>query len=208
MIYRDKGELIRKLIQPEDVVLDIGFYGQGTGPEREDWVHHLLQRRAKEVWGIDLEYDETTFPSSLGRYARANAESFSLGRTFDVIFAGDVIEHLSNPGQFLDAARGHLAPGGRLILTTPNTFNLFNLTEKLTKDEPTVNPDHTFYFNRKTLGVLLGKNGWKVDSVGYLYTLGALHEESWKKKLLNVIYGALAQFTPKFVETLVVVAQV
>ena len=123
------------------------------------------------------------------------------------VFAGDVIEHLSNPGLFLDACKNNLKPGGRVIITTPNCFNLFNLAEKITKYEPTVNSDHTFYFNTKTLKKLLEKNGWKISDASYLYTLDLKHKESWKKKILNIIYKIFSLFTNKFIETMVVIAE-
>lgn len=205
-IYQNKGALIESVVKPDDVVLDIGFYGQGITAHDTNSAHYLLKKRAAEVWGVDLEYDETIVDEP-GHYIRANAETFSIDKQFSVAFAGDLIEHLSNPGLFLDTVKKHVTPGGRLVLTTPNTFNLFNLTEKLTKDEPTVNPDHTFYFNKKTLRVLLSKNGWEVESVDYLYSLGVIHKESWKKKILNLVYKLLSRRTSKFIETLVIVAR-
>ncbi|MGB4076506.1 MAG: class I SAM-dependent methyltransferase [Minisyncoccia bacterium] len=205
-IYKDKKELIETLIPRGASVLDVGFRGQGTGPQSEGFVHALLRTRTEDLWGIDLQYEETELLGPSSHYARMSAESFSLSRRFTVLFAGDLIEHLPNPGLFLDSAKRHLEKGGCLILTTPNAFNLFNLTEKITKDEPTVNSDHTCYFNRKTLLRLLDKMGWEVDEVSYLFTLGPLHKESLKKKLLNLVYSVLARCTPKFVETLVVVA--
>ena len=38
--------------------------------------------------------------------------------TFDVITIIDVVEHLAEPGELLDAALPHLAPGGSLIIAT------------------------------------------------------------------------------------------
>lgn len=206
-IYKHKEELVTALIPENASVLDVGFYGQGTGPDTPGWVHARIASRPGKTFGIDLEYDEHKLPAPEERYARMSAESFSLPERFDRIFAGDLIEHLSNPGLFLTAARAHLAPEGALILTTPNTFNLFNLAEKLTKEEPTVNSDHTMYFNRKTLTKLLEKNGFEVSEVSYLYTLGCTHQESFKKKILNVLYNVVSWCTPKFMETLVVVAR-
>jgi 2-polyprenyl-3-methyl-5-hydroxy-6-metoxy-1,4-benzoquinol methylase len=206
-IFPNKAALIEALVRPEDRVLDIGFWGQGVSAADANWPHRLLIGRAREVWGIDLEYDDSALPQDAGRYRRASAESFDLGgERFDLVFAGDLIEHLPNPGLFLDAAARHLAPGGRLVVTTPSAFNLFNLFEKLSKREPTVNPDHTCYFNEKTLRQLFAKCGWSVDAVRFVYSLGVRHRESWKKKAQNLLYALLAKATDKFAETIVVVA--
>ena len=206
MIYRDKRELVELLVQPTDVVLDVGFWGQGTGQSDPDWVHALLQKRASDVYGIDLDYQEEQV-SPQDHYQKTSAESAQFPVSFDVIFAGDLIEHLSNPGLFLDACARQLKKDGRLILTTPNCFNLFNLAGKLTQFDPTVNSDHVCYFTAKTLRKLLDKNGWETSSVDFLYTLHPKYQESWKKKFLNLLYALSARFTPKYMETLVIVAR-
>lgn len=205
-MYYDKLELLSKHVASTDTVLDVGFLGQGIQKNNTRWPHALLKQRAKDVYGLDLclgsEYKDNP------HYLEASAEQFAFPVKFDVIFAGDLIEHLSNPGLFLRCCAAHLNPNGRLILTTPNTFNLFNLAEKLTKREPSVNPDHTVYFNSKVLRKLLEKNGMGAREVGFLYTLGYDHAESWKKKFLNGIYWILSQFTDKFIETVVIIATI
>lgn len=208
LVFKNKVELIKTLISETDTVLDVGFWGQGKTFEDPTWPHKLIKDRASNVYGIDLVYDETVIPeASREKYKIAAAEDFSFEEKFDVIFAGDLIEHLINPGLFLDNAKKHLKPGGRLVMTTPNTFNLFVMTGKLTRPEPPINPDHTFYFNRRTIGKLLEKCGWGVSQFAFMYTLGYTHKESYKKKILNVIYFILSKFTTKFYETMVVVAQ-
>lgn len=206
VVYRNKAALIDAIVNPEDTVLDVGFLGQGIRLGEAQWPHGLMRKKAKEVYGIDLVIDRESFPDT-AHYVEASAESFSIpGVTFDVIFAGDLIEHLTNPGLFLASCKAHLKDGGKLVLTTPNAFNLFNLTEKLSKEEPTVNADHTCYFNSKTIRVLLEKSGFALERTGYVYTLEYGHKESVKKKLLNLLYGLLSRFTTKYLETLVVVA--
>ncbi|USN52697.1 MAG: methyltransferase domain-containing protein [Candidatus Nomurabacteria bacterium] len=206
MIYPNKQALIAATITPSDTVLDIGFLGQGKTPADSHWLHRTIKKIAKETYGLDLQTYETNLPQDEGRYFKQSAEHFTLPVTFDVIFAGDLIEHLSNPGLFLDACKKHLKPNGRLILTTPNTFNLFNIAEKLTKDEPTVNSDHTCYFNKKTINVLLRKNGWTTTSFDTVYSLELSHQESLKKKFLNILYRGLSRLTEKYIETLVITA--
>ncbi len=204
MVYKNKRNLIETLFKKGDRVLDIGFMGQGIKEGDSEWPHAILKSVSSEVYGLDLELPQKYKNDS--HYKASSAESFNFNAKFDVIFAGDLIEHLSNPGTFIDCVKKHLNDKGVLILTTPNTFNLFNLAEKITKNEPTTNPDHTFYFNSKVLKQLLDKNGMSVTSVDYLYTLGYKHKESWKKKILNFIYFVLSIFTDKFNETLVVTA--
>ena len=209
LVFYNKKKLIDALILPSDIVLDVGFWGQGKKMESEDWPHRLLKNKAKDIYGIDLEIDYEKIPADEKvKYFISAAEDFNLNMKFDIVFAGDLIEHVINPGLFLDNAKKHLNENGRLILTTPNTFNLFLLAGKITRPEPPINPDHTFYFNRKTLGVLLDKCGWEVERFGFMYTLDYDLKESFKKKFLNIIYKACSFFTPKYYETLVVVAKI
>ncbi|MFA4818166.1 MAG: class I SAM-dependent methyltransferase [Parcubacteria group bacterium] len=204
-IYQDKKELIADLMKNDDVVLDAGFWGQGIKSDQENWPHKLIKERAKEVYGLDLDFDQTKF--SGGNYLKGSAEYFNFPVKFDVIFAGDLIEHLSNPGQFLASCARNLKDDGRLIITTPNCFNLFNLAEKLSKAEPTVNSDHVCYFNSKTISRLLKKNNFTVGEMSFLYDSGVGFKESWKKKFLNFCYFIAAKFTTKFLETLVIIGK-
>src|SRR5205809_7922889 len=101
----------------------------------DNWVHRLLLGRAKEVYGLDVEFD----PSQVAKlphpeqYKKGTAEDFDFDVKFDVILAADLIEHLSNLGSFLAACSRNLKPGSRLLITIPNCFNLFNIASKMTK---------------------------------------------------------------------------
>lgn len=205
MIYKNKTDLIAKTVRGSDVVLDVGFLGQGIREDDPHWPHAMLRKTAGKVYGVDLKLADAYKNNPY--YQESSAENFAFPVTFNVIFAGDLIEHLSNPGLFLQCCKRHLKPDGKLILTTPNAFNLFNIAEKFTKREPTTNSDHTFYFNSKVLRTLLRKNGMDAAEVSFLYTLECPHRESFKKKALNALYWLLSTRTDKFVETLVVVAR-
>jgi len=205
-IFKNKAELIDDLIKKDETVLDIGFWGQGITINDSNWVHKLICAKSGDVFGLDIDFDQSKM-ADMSRYKKGNAEDFDFGIKFDVIFAGDLIEHLSNPGLFLKSCEKNLKPDGRLVITTPNCFNLFNLVEKISKSEPTVNRDHTCYFNLKTLYNFFGKNDWHVECSGFLFSLGGTHKESSRKKILNAVYYFCSLFTNKFVETIVVVAK-
>lgn len=52
-------------------------------------------------------------------YRAGDVAAMDLGE-FDLITSMEVIEHVANPGAFVDALAARLAPGGLLILSTPN----------------------------------------------------------------------------------------
>ena len=59
----------------------------------------------------------------------------------DVVIAGEVIEHLDDPGGFLDGLHALLATDGVLIVTTPNASGLVNTFALLANYEVN-HPDH------------------------------------------------------------------
>ena len=54
---------------------------------------------------------------------------------------------------------------------------------------------------------LLEKNVWKVDKIAFLYSLNVNYKESFKKKILNILYYLLSKITSKYITTLVIVAK-
>jgi len=208
-IFKNKNVFLQTIISKKDTVLDVGFWGQGVSADEKHWPHKYLLELANQLDGIDLFFDEKYVQkvNPNGVYIKVEAESFELSKKYSRIVAADLIEHLVNPGLFLDQCAKHLEKDGVLILTTPNAFNLFNLAGKIMNYEPATNNDHTCYFNTKTITTLLDKCGWEVSQISYLYTLGPIHRESFKKKVLNVFYKLSSRVTPKYMETMVVVAR-
>lgn len=98
---------------------------------------------------------------------RGDAETVRLDRTFEVVFAGELLEHLTCFTQFFDTVRAHLDPGGSLVLTTPNAFGVSNFVYRL-GGAVRVNDDHTCWFCRDTLRQLLAKNGFTMEQLTYL----------------------------------------
>ena len=87
-------------------------------------------------------------------------------RTFDNIVAGEFIEHLENPYQFLRTARRHLADGGRIIVSTPNPISFPCLAfELISSKRRFYSPNHTYYFCPRWVEQMLRKCGFNVDRV-------------------------------------------
>lgn len=81
-------------------------------------------------------------------------------RGLDVITAFDVIEHVPNPKDFLESAANLLAPGGHVLLYTPN-FDSFSI--KVMRDiSSLISPGHIQLFSHKALTVLGELSGFKV----------------------------------------------
>lgn len=204
VIYKNKLQLINSTIKKNATVLDIGFHGQGVSFKDPNWPHRMIRDRTENLYGLDLDFNEDMIFKK-ENYMKGNAENFSFNKKFDIIFAGDLIEHLSNPGNFLETVKEHLEKNGKLVITTPNTFNLYNIIEKIFKNEPTVNKDHICYFNYKTIKVLLERYDLKIVEKSYLYRLDVTYKKSFFKRVQDLLYFFLSIFTTKYLETLVLV---
>jgi len=146
-------------------VLDVGCT---SGSRRDDWVHAGLVRVADRVVGVDIDADAVSRARERGFDVRlADAESLLMAEEFDVVHAGELLEHLDNPRSFLAAARSRLKPGGALVLTTPNAFAISNFVYRL-GGKPRVNGDHTCWYCEDTLRQLLERNGYEIVSMAYL----------------------------------------
>jgi SAM-dependent methyltransferase len=127
---RDRFDAIAPHIVPGTAVLDLGCVDARPARRSGHTSAHapdLLFRRLVEVnpdaVGVDHDAEGVAALQSAGYHAVcANVQTLDLGWQFDTIVAGELIEHLDNPGLFLTAVRRHLKPGGKLILTTPNPF--------------------------------------------------------------------------------------
>jgi len=146
-------------------VLDVGCTGHIVELGSPHWLHGRLRATFPSVSGIDISAEnvETLRKHGLGDVHVQSAESFDLSQKFDTIVAGELIEHLSNPGLFLQQARRHLGDQGRLVLTTPNPFSLAYVCYATFKFPKTCqNPEHSCWFCPRTMTELAERSGFKV----------------------------------------------
>jgi len=90
-------------------------------------------------------------------------------QTFDVISAGEIIEHLFYPEKVFQRVADRLNPGGMFIGSVPNAFSLKNKLRYLKgtkKHTPLSDPTHINHFSAFELEYLLSKKFKKVDIIG------------------------------------------
>lgn len=124
---------------------------------------HLLSP-GRRVTGIDMEQ-----PRGEIRYDRFlvgnvfDLQGLDDGRKYTTIVAGEFIEHVEQPYELLRALRPLLAPGGRLVLSTPNLVSLpVILFEWLGSHRRFYTKDHTFYFAPRWVERMLESTGFKL----------------------------------------------
>jgi 2-polyprenyl-3-methyl-5-hydroxy-6-metoxy-1,4-benzoquinol methylase len=146
-------------------ILDVGCTSHNIELDSEYWLHGRIRQQYPEVTGIDFSRQNVEELQALGfsNLHVQSAEDFELGRRFDTIVAGELIEHLSRPGAFLAKAKQHLAPGGRIVVSTPNPFSLlYSMYAFLKFPNTCQNLQHACWLCPRTLTELAAREGLKV----------------------------------------------
>ena len=86
-----------------------------------------------------------------------------VGKKYDIVIAGELIEHIESPGQLLDNARAVLANDGLLVLTTPNPYCLRLIGDHV-RGKVRENVDHLMYYFPSGIAELSSRHGWVLAS--------------------------------------------
>ena len=165
-------------------------------------LHFELEKIASSLYGIDadrngIELLEKHGTKNLYFADLEDMDALDLNETFDVIVAGEMIEHLNNPGLFLSGIRRFMNPDTKLLITTINAycgmrFVWYGLRGKRGKAEP-VHPDHVAYYSYSTLSLLLKRHELNVEEF-FFYDMGKEHQphNRWYLNLINDICVTVA----------------
>lgn len=120
-----------------------------------------LRKVATKCYGIDKE------PQNRPDFMVVDIDkpcAYALGKLayegVELIVCGEVLEHLSNPGQFLDALRTAY-PSIPLAITVPNAFCLSGQEWLVKRGRENVHKDHVCYYSVTTLTTLLKRAGYE-----------------------------------------------
>jgi SAM-dependent methyltransferase len=150
-------------------VIHVGFVDMGCqalNTQSGLWLHEHLARTARELVGVDLDATGVDAATAQGyeAYALDACDQAAVAAAGiapgDIVVAGEVIEHLDDPGSFLQGMHHLVAPGGVLVVTTPNANGLVNAFALLGNLEVN-HPDHVVMFTCRTLDGMLARHGWE-----------------------------------------------
>jgi SAM-dependent methyltransferase len=148
----ERMELFRRLVGgPGRRVLDLGCrYGALTRAYVE----------GNEVVGVDVDRAALAEAAKLGietRWVDVEQPLPFEGESFDVVVAGELLEHVREAGRLVADARRLLRPGGRLVGSVPNAFRLPNRLRFLAGLPPERDPTHLHMFTPRDVEALLGE---------------------------------------------------
>jgi 2-polyprenyl-3-methyl-5-hydroxy-6-metoxy-1,4-benzoquinol methylase len=130
-------------------------------------LHQRMATFAGELVGLDLEAEAIVMMREAGienlHLGNSEATLFeSLHDTYDVIVAGEILEHVLNPGLFLNSIRSVCHRESIVIITTPNFAPIKRLPRLLWRNE-VIHPDHVAYYSVSTLTRLLNLSHYQVE---------------------------------------------
>lgn len=177
-------------------------------------LHDDLADVASDLWGLDFDAAGIKLLADRGvrqlvRGDLEDLESAALDRTFDVIVAGEMIEHLNNVGRFLSGVRRFMHSGSTLLITTVNAycgmrFFWYGLRGKRGRNE-FVHPDHVAYYSYNTLKVLIERHDFALENF-WFYDLGKEHRphSPW---YVNTINDVCVKLAPQWADGVVAVCR-
>lgn len=209
MLYRDKIPWVKQFVGGKKV-LDLGCVRHDIDETYKDiWLHGIIRQQAKSVLGVDYLENEIEELKKRGfNVVCANVETMELNDTFDVVVAGDIIEHLNNFGMFLERVKAHMKPDGIFLITTPNPVNFMRFMSVLQRGDAGANPEHTCWFTERVLRQLLDRYGMFIETVDYIDDTYQYYKRSsrlwWPFLALNYL---LVRIRNPLAETIAVVVR-
>lgn len=131
----------------------------------------LLSKTGARCYGIDIYPRHILGVSCIQADLNAGLPFFR--GLFDVVFAGELIEHLYDDAEFLRQVRDVLKPNGLFIVTTPNLVFLLNRLRMLIGQMPMFvhRPYHYHIYNKSSLIQMFTDSGFAIYKVALSHVL-------------------------------------
>ncbi len=175
-------------------------------------LHQRLLRVAARVIGVDLDRESLGLLRQHGIHDLVEWDVERLGELpldgpVDVIVAGEIMEHLSNPGQCLEGVSRLMDRfGATLLLTVPNAFSIRHFIPMALQRKELVMPDHTAYFSPSTLAALLGRYHLSIDRLFVHSDVERVTSVS-KRAIKTMLAATLFRAAPQLAEGLIAVVR-
>lgn len=195
-------------------VLDLGCLGSALTVQslhKGDLLHLKSRQVASNVVGVDIDKNGINFLTDQGipnlvRLDVQEIDKLKLDIPINVILAGEILEHLENPGLFLKSISKLMSRNESiLIITVPNAFSLRNFFSVLVNRKEMVRSDHKYYFSYVTIKCLLNRYNLRVIGC-YAYSNLRRELTPLKKSMKKLLNRTVLRFSPFLAEGLIVIA--
>src|SRR6478672_2792007 len=162
-----RADILRFLPSHFSRVLEVGC-GGGAFSEK-------LLRDDVEIWGI--EPDKSAADIARGKLTKVLNATFEAAahelpaRYFDLVICNDVIEHMPDHDQFLQAIKATMTDDAVLVGSLPNIRHITALVKLLAlkdfpyRNEGILDNTHLRFFTRKSIERTLRQNGYLVEAL-------------------------------------------
>ena len=147
----DRVDLFRRYVGgPGRHVLDLGC---------RDGALTQTYAGGNEIVGVDADREALAEAQKLGietHWADLDDALPFQDATFDVVVAGELLEHLRDPKRVVSEVLRVLRPGGTFVASVPNAYRLKNRLRFLRGRKPEDDPTHLQMFAPNDIRALLG----------------------------------------------------
>lgn len=182
-------------------VLDIGCLDETALDKQntDEWLHQRIGAVATEVTGVDLS--ELLPPEGLvtgpnSRIIKGDGTNPDIpSEIVDIIVAGEFIEHIENPRQFLSQIKRSY-PGREIVISTPNGVSFANALLG-TIGREAQHHDHLLTSTYKTLNTLCGRAGftaWEIIPYRFYATEMLLQSTGFKRALVKAVEAVIRAY--------------
>lgn len=189
--YRGRlGFSLSALKNEPQKLLDVGNLGDGESSC--SLLKEEIEKRGGTYVGLDSN-DALTKKLNLPNQVVGDLHKTSFAdEEFDVIYAGEIIEHTWKPAEMIGECRRILKTGGKLVLDTPNPYGMTQIIRFLWKKEDSMGdnrqltyheaksafdtlkekgqvllqPQHKIFFTPAMMKQLLETQGFILESIG------------------------------------------
>ena len=147
---------------------------------RNVWLHKILTENAAHCVGFDVDAESVAYCNSIGweniywldmihEYERVYEIIKHVGK-WDYLIAGEIVEHLDNPVEFLEKLHHrYIRYVDKIVITVPNAYSIHYLDSVLHGIEG-INTDHRYWFTPYTICKIAHRAGFSLREMLYTGT--------------------------------------
>ncbi|KPL24179.1 MAG: hypothetical protein AMJ75_04295 [Phycisphaerae bacterium SM1_79] len=171
-VMANRVELVQSYCEEKNV-LHLGCVGSLESFDKGYSLHQKISEVAARVIGVDADEQAIEYlrPKGIQDLVCADVQAPGalkipeIKEPVDVVVAGELLEHLPNPGLCLENIAGVMDRQSILLVTVPNAFSLRNFFLVLLRNRERIRADHNYYFSYTTIKRLLTSSGFMIVNI-------------------------------------------